>query len=281
MPYSILALVLAAAILDAVQHCLIKSGADPFARALAVAMAGGLIAAPLVMIVGLPDAAALPWLAGSVTFGTLYWIALGWAYQSGALAVVFPVSRGSGVMLTVLGSQVLVGERLGLGQATVLGAILAGLALVTFGMRPKDRVTLTTLIPSLCLGLVIGSFTLIDAMGVRVAGSALQYCLALYLGNAVAVGIFAVIRHGPRLARIPPDAVPGIVVSAGLSIAAYAMILFGFAHAPVALVAAVAEASIAFAALLGFVLLHEPARMSHSIGVLVIAAGVMMLRLGV
>ena len=52
-----------------------------------------------------------------------------------------------------------------------------------------------------------------------------------------------------------------------------------FAHAPVALVAAVAESSIAFAALLGFVLLREPVRVSQSIGVLVIAAGVMLLRL--
>ncbi len=281
MSYSILALVLAAAVLDALQHCLIKSGVDPFARALAVALAGGLIAAPAVMVVGLPDAAALPWLAASVVAGTLYWIALGWAYQSGALAVVFPLSRGLGVMLTAVGSHVLVGEKLSPGQAMVLCAILAGLALVTFGMRPKNRLTLTTLIPSLCLGIVIGTFTLIDVIGVRVSGSALQYCLALYLGNAVGVGIFAAIRHGPRLARIRPDALPGIIASAGLSIAAYAMILFGFAHAPAALVAAVAEASIAFAALLGFVLLREPTRVSHSIGVLVIAAGVVMLRLGV
>ena len=279
MSYSILALVLVAAVLDAVQHCLIKSGTDPFARSLAVALAGGLIAAPLVLVVGLPDAAALPWLAGSVVVGTLYWIALGWAYQSGALAVVFPLSRGCGVVLTVLGSHLLVGERLSLGQTTVLCAILAGLALVTFGSRPKDRLTRTALIPSLCLGVIIGSFTLVDVMGVRVAGSALQYCLILYLGNAVGVGLFAAIRHGPRLARIRPAAVPGIVSSACLSIAAYAMILFGFAHAPVALVAAVAESSIAFAALLGFVLLREPVRVSQSIGVLVIAAGVMLLRL--
>lgn len=281
MSFNILALVLLAALLDALQHGLIKSGADPFARSLAVAVAGGAIAAPLLVLTGLPAAAALPWLAASVVIGTLYWIALGWAYQTGALAFVFPLSRGAGVMLTAIGAHVLVGERLDAAAALLLGAILVGLALVTFSVRPAKGLGLSGLIPSACLAVIISTFTLIDALGVRAAGAAMPYCLVLYVGNACGIGAFALIRHRARLMRLPPAVLPGITLSAILSLTAYGLILYGFRHAPVALVAAVAETSIVFATLLGLLWLREPARMSHSLGVAVIAAGVVILRLGV
>lgn len=279
MTYTVLTVVLLAAFLDAFQHFLIKSGTDPFARAMAVAIAGGLVAVPFLIVTGLPNAAAFPWLAGSIALGTLYWIALGLAYRTGTLVAVFPLFRGCGVLLTAVGAHFLVGERLSDSQTLILAVILFGLLLVSAGLQPKGNLTVTAIAPCAFLAAITACFTLVDATGVRVSGSVMPYCLGLYLGNAIGVGLFALATQRQRLARLQPDVMPGIFLSAAMSLAAYVLILFGFAHAPVALVAALAELSIVFAAVLGVLMLGEPARFAPTLGVLVVAAGVAALRL--
>jgi drug/metabolite transporter (DMT)-like permease len=280
MPQLALFAVLIAALLDALQHYMIKSGTDPFARALGVAIAGGLIAAPALAVTGLPASAALPVLALSVMLGTLYWLTLGWAYQSGALAMVFPLSRGGGVILTALGGNLILGERLTTGQTFMLCLMVLGIYLVACAMRPKGQnLGRSDLVPTLFLTLIIAAFTLVDAVGVRLSGSALAYTLVLYLGNGLAVGLVALLRHSDRLARLPRGAWPGIALSALLSLISCALVLYGMLHGPVAVVAALAETSILFAAFLGILWLREPTTAGHSLGLTAIVIGVVLLRL--
>jgi drug/metabolite transporter (DMT)-like permease len=275
----VLAAVLSAAFLDALQHCLIKSGHDPFARALGVAVVGGVLALPLLFLTGLPAPASWPLLGLSIALGSLYWVTLGWAYHSGTLAMVFPLSRGSSVVLTALGGRFILQDRLTSTQGLMLVVMLLGLCLVAFSLRQKGRVSAGSLVPTACVALLTASFTLVDAAGVRLAGSATAYCLALYLGNALVVGGFAVVVHGNRLAGLPRAALPGLALSAVLSLLAYTLILFGLRHGPVAIVAALAETSIVFAALLGIFWLRERTSPSHSLGLTAIAAAVILLRL--
>ncbi len=281
MPYIVLAAVLSAAFLDALQHCLIKSGQDPFARALGVAVVGGVLALPLLFVTGLPAPASWPLLGLSITLGSLYWITLGWAYHSGTLAMVFPLSRGAGVVLTALGGRFILQDRLTSAQSLMLVVMLLGLCLVAFSLRPNGRPTPASLVPTACVAVLTASFTLVDAAGVRLAGSAAAYCLALYLGNALVVGAFALVVHGNRLAGLPRAALPGLAFSALLSLVAYVLILFGLQHGPVAIVAALAETSIIFAALLGIFWLRERTSPGHSLGLTAIAVAVLLLRLEV
>ena len=273
MNQTVLAAVLAAALIDATQHCLIKSGANPFVRALYVAMAGGVLAAPLLTVTGLPAAAAWPLLAVSITLGSLYWLTLGWAYRGAALALVFPLSRGTGVVLTALGGRFIFRDRLTQSQGLMLTLILVGIFLVILSLRTRSRSALAS---SLCLALLTAAFTLVDAAGVRLSGSPPAYCLTLYLGNALVVACFTLPR--PDL-RLPRAALPSIALSALFSLTAYALILYGLAHGPVAVVAALAETSIVFAALMGIFWLREGTTPRHALGLTVIALGVVLLRL--
>lgn len=277
----VLAMVLAAALLDAVQHTMIKSGQDPFARAIGVAVAGGILALPILAVTGLPAPASWPVLAVSVLWGSLYWLALGWAYQHGALAMVFPLSRGAGVVLTALGGHWLLGERLTTAQSQMLALMVAGLALVAFSLRPKgQKIRRTDLLPSAALAVIVAAFTLIDATGVRISGSALAYCMVIYIGNGVLVGLYGLLRYPTRLASLQRAAVPGIAVTALMSMTSYALVLYAMQHGPVAIVAALAETSILFAALIGIFWLRERMSPSYSVGLAAIAAGVILLRLG-
>jgi uncharacterized membrane protein len=281
MPYFIFAAVLTAAMLDAVQHSLIKSGHDPFARALAVAIAGGVLALPCLAYTGLPAPESWPLLIVSVSLGTLYWLALGLAYQGGTLAMVFPLSRGSAVVLTAIGGHVVLGDRLTTGQNQMLGLMVVGLCLVAFSLRPRGgALRRIDLLPTAGLALITSGFTLVDAAGVRLAGSSLAYCLAIYLGNAIGIGLYVSLRFRGRLATLPRAALPGIAASALMSVLSYALVLYAMQNGPVAIVAALAETSIVFAALLGIFWLREGTSPSHSAGLAAIAAGVILLRLG-
>jgi drug/metabolite transporter (DMT)-like permease len=64
------------------------------------------------------------------------------------------------------------------------------------------------------------------------------------------------------------------------SLGSYAIALWAMTRAPVALVAALRETSVLFAAVIGTVLLREPFGWQRAIGTLVVVAGVIALRFG-
>jgi drug/metabolite transporter (DMT)-like permease len=278
MTQFVLAVILAAAALDALQHSLIKATGDAVSMALIVAMMGGLVALPVLAATGLPDPAAYPWLVASVALGSLYWIVLGWAYQTHALAVVFPLSRGTAVLTTTLGAILFLGEVLTPGQWLTVLTVVAGLVMIATHTA-QGRMPLSALAPSLAVALVTSGFMLVDASGVRVSQSPAAYAAVLYLGNASGIGIYALLFQRRRLATFGPQMVIPALWVAGMSLLTYILILYAMTRAPVAVVAALAETSIVFAAAIGVLWLHEPARLGHLAGIAMVASGVVVLRL--
>ncbi|MBC2836392.1 EamA family transporter [Paragemmobacter straminiformis] len=280
MSHVVLLAVLAAALIDAVMHLLLKSERDCYAMSLLTGILGGGLGLVALCFTGLPDPAALPWLALSVLWGAGYWLMLGRAYDKGALGLVFPVARGGAVLLSTLVAAIFMAEHLSASALLVVLCILGGLALVTMNALPQG-LRLRGLGPTLGLAVVIAGYTVTDAVGVRLAGSATAYCAALYVGNAVVLSVFAARREGPRLRALGPAALPRGALMAGMSLTIYGLVLFALQQAPVALVAALAETSIVFAAGLGYLWLREPARAAHTLGVLVIAGSVGMMHFAV
>lgn len=276
----VFAAVLAAAVSESFLHCLIKGVRDSYAMALLVAILGGIAALPVLAVTGPPTPAAWPWLCASVALGVTYWLVLGWAYQTGRLNVVYPMSRGTAVLMTAAAAGPVLGERLSGGQTATLIVVLLGLGLVTLSAVRRD-LTMRALVPSLALALVTTAFMLVDASGARAAGSALAYCAVLYIGNSL--GILALSLWNPqlraRLSGLGRSAMPAGMAAAGLSIGGYCLILFGMRHAPVGLVAAVAETSIVFVAFLSQLWLREQVRIAHGLGIACVAVGVAALRL--
>ena len=278
MSQLVLAIVLCAAFLDSIQHLLIKASRDPATMSIMVAVLGGLVGLAVLAVTGLPDPAAYPWLAASVLVGCLYWIALGWAYHTSTLGLVFPLSRGSAVVLTTIGAVALMQEDLSRPQMLTVCAVVAGLVIVA-ATNARGNLPKVPVLPSLVVGTLIAAFTLIDAVGVRAAGSAIAYCAAIYIGNALGVGGYALLCQRRQLLSFGAGQTAMALGLAILSITIYTMILFALTKAPVALVAALAETSIVFAAFLGLFWLREPARVGRLAGVAIVASGVVILKL--
>ena len=91
--------VLVAAALHALWNTLAKGSADRFLSIMLVAIASGVISAPLLPFLPLPKPAAWSWLLASGVIHIGYFIYLARAYQSGDLAQVYPIARGTAPLL--------------------------------------------------------------------------------------------------------------------------------------------------------------------------------------
>jgi drug/metabolite transporter (DMT)-like permease len=93
------------------------------------------------------------------------------------------------------------------------------------------------------------------------------------------MGLYGLLRiERARLAGAFKDSWPIAVGGAALSVTAYAIAIWAMTVAPIALVAALRETSVLFAALLSTLLLREPWPAPRIAATLMVLAGVLLLR---
>ena len=279
--------VLFGALLHAGWNALIKSGQDKALDTALIHSIGFFFALPALLWVGLPAAAAWPYIAASTTIHLGYYIALAGAYKHGDLGLTYPVMRGSAPLLVALGSFALIGERLStlawVGVAVVCAGVLTlGLSRSALhaGSEAQRRRALRFAFANAA---IIALYTVVDGLGVRASGNALGYVAALFLFDGIPYLLLVLWQRGDqRGAALRYMAGRWKLASVGTlaSLGSYAIALWAMTRAPVAMVAALRETSVLFAALIGTLLLREPFGWQRAIGTLVVVAGVAALRFG-
>lgn len=279
--------VLFGALLHAAWNALIKSGADKALDTALVHSMGIFIAVPLVMITGLPPVAAWPYMATSLLIHIAYYIALAGAYKHGDLSLTYPVMRGCAPLLVAMGSATFIGEAI---SATAwAGVALLCVGVVTLGLsrsalRENDESRRNKALGfALANAAVIALYTVVDGIGVRVAGNALAYVATLFLFDGIPYMLLVLWRRpGQRRAGLAYMAGRWklALIGSAASLGSYGIALWAMTRAPVAVVAALRETSVLFAALIGTLFLREAFGWQRAAGTLIIVAGVMMLRLG-
>jgi phosphonate utilization associated putative membrane protein len=271
--------VLGGALLHASWNALVKSSADKALDMAVIHLIGSLVAVPLLLLVGLPTAASWPYIAASVTIHIGYYIALTGAYKHGELGLTYPLMRGTAPLLVALSASLTLGERLSpVAWAGVVGVSCGVLAL---GLSRQALDSPRAVKWALTNAVIIAVYTVVDALGARASGNALQYIAALVVLDGWPFALIVFARRGgavvwPYAARRWPVALVGSLASLG----SYGIALWAMTRAPVALVAALRETSVLFAALLGSWFLKEAFTLRRAVGTMTIVAGVMALRLG-
>jgi len=283
----VLAVLLGAA-LHAGWNALVKSSGDkPLDTALVHLMGAG-VALPLLLIMGLPGPAGLPYIAASLFIHVGYYIALAGAYQHGDLGLTYPIMRGFAPLLVALGSGSLIGEAPSLAAwAGVLG-ITTGVALVGLARPGEALHHRKALMFAFANAGIIAVYTVVDGLGVRAevaaGGSALRYVMLLFVLDGIAYPLLVWLKRGPEgrahILAYARSRWPLATLGGSASIGSYAIALWAMTRAPVASVAALRETSVLFAAVLGTVLLKERFGLQRAIGTAVIVAGVVALRIG-
>jgi drug/metabolite transporter (DMT)-like permease len=134
---------------------------------------------------------------------------------------------------------------------------------------------------ALANAVVIAVYTVVDALGARASGHPLQYVALLFALDGWPFGLIVLARRGWGVARpYAQRRAPLALLGASASLGSYGIALWAMTRAPVAMVAALRETSVLFAALFGTWLLKEAFTLRRAIGTAAIVAGVMALRLG-
>jgi drug/metabolite transporter (DMT)-like permease len=271
----VVAVVLLAAALHAGWNVVIRAGSDR-RRESALLLAGGtLIGIVVLPFLPVPPPAAWPYLVVSSVLNGVFFIMLAEAYAHGGVALAYPLMRGVAPMIALLGSWLLLGEALPMagwiGIATICGGV------VLLARRRGDAGEATAVRFALLNAVVIATYTVNDAVGVRIARTPLAYTLWLYPLSALPTLLWLSRKTSLRWPS-GREAVRGIA-GAGASIGAYSLVLWAFTQAPVAPVAALRETSILLGVVLARLLLGErPGRRGWS-GAAAIATGAAILRL--
>ena len=292
MPLSALGLVLLAALLHATWNLAAKrAGGDHRFSFIAAAMVtvGWL---PVVLWTGLGE--VLQWSAwvwacvvASAVLHLVYFIVLLHGYRVSDLTVVYPVARGSGPLLTVLGAALWLNEPLSLTGGTGALLVCAGVFVIAGGpgllRKAQEPAARARVLAGIRWGALTGAFiagyTLVDGYAVKVL---LVGPIVLdYLGNVLRLPFLApaALRDRAALVQAWRTQWRHALVVAALGPLAYVLVLYAVKMAPLSHVAPARELSMLFAALLGGQLLGEGDRWLRLAGAACIAAGVVTLAL--
>jgi drug/metabolite transporter (DMT)-like permease len=275
MTSAVFAAVLFAALMHAAWNALIKSGQRKDLDTALMRLTGALIALPLLLVFGIPSAPSWPYLIASVLIHTAYYWALSSAYTHGDLSLTYPIMRGAAPVLTAMATLLWPGEPLTMAGLASIIAVSAGVLVLGLAARSANARAVWL---ALTNAAIIAFYTLVDALGARASGNPIQYVLALVALEGWPYGLWMLARErGAFLAHARVEW-PRATGGALASITSYGITLWAMTLAPVAMVAALREVSVLFAAIIAAMFLREPFTRGRLIGALLVVTGVMGLR---
>ena len=271
--------VLVAALLHAGWNSLVKVGSDPFSTICVTTLVQVAIAVPVLVFVPVPAVDAIPWIVASAVIHTCYKVFLANAYDNADLSQAYPLARGTAPIAVFLVTVLFFGAAFDHFETVAILSISTGVVLLAFkGQygRPMNRRSAGYVIGT---AVMIASYTVVDGIGARIAGTASGYIMWMVIGDGIGLLAFASLVRGR-------SAVPALLpvwrtgfASGAMSLGSYWIAVWAFTVAPIALVAALRETSILFATVIAAFLIREPvgAWRWFSIGLIVI--GVVLMRL--
>lgn len=213
-------------------------------------------------------------------FEVVYFLLLQRGYRDGDVSLVYPLARGTGPTLSVLGSIVILGERPSPIALVGVVVIVAGIAVIsTAGSRSGTRAPLSSVLYGLGVGVMIACFTVWDGWAV----GTLELPPIGYFWMAIVVQalLFTPLAMRGRNVRATLRAHPvAITAIALLGPASYMLALTAIQLSSVSLVAPAREVSVVLVALGGAIFFGEKHVVQRVIGSVVVVSGVALLALG-
>ena len=278
MSFDVIALVLFGALLHATWNAIIKAGTDKSLDAALVSAGGAVAALPLLPFLPLPASAAWPFIGASAILQFAYFQLVAAAYRAGDIGLVYPLMRGVAPLIIVSTSSFILKETLSGGALIGTMTICAGILTLAFEARKGSR---RAIVLALANAAVIATYTYVDGIGARISGNSISYTLWMSLLPPVLLFAWAISQRGVNAdaAHIRYNWWRGLIGGGG-SIISYGLALWAMTKAPVAMVAALRETSILFALVISVVVLKERSSIWRYVAGAIIAAGVLVLRLG-
>ena len=259
---------------------MLKVKLEPLTTISLISTACGLVVLPFAFFVDIPELAAWPFIGMSLALHLVYYVALAEAYRFGDLSQVYPIARGTAPLITAVGGVLWLGEPLGL--TGWLGVMLLGAGIIALSLRRRsgglDQFHGRSVAFALLTAVTIAAYTLVDGTGARIGPSPAPYIVWLFLLDGLMMAIFGMVRMPTAMIQGVKSSWHLVLAGGALSTAAYAIAIWAMTVAPIALVAALRETSVLFAALIGIVFLREPVYALRIVAGCIVLAGIVLLR---
>ncbi len=257
MSIEVAGLVLVAAAFHAIWNALIKIRGDRVIVMMLVTLAGSIFSLLVAPFVDAPVPESWGFLAATILLHTAYHFFLPIAYDHGDLGQVYPIARGSAPLLVAVGALVFTGETLM--PRALLGTLClaCGVMALTFeresGVWKKPK----PVIYALLTGVLIASYTVVDGMGARQAGSAIGFAVWLTIGDGFLTFLIVYIWKGRDALAVARRNLGTGMVGGILQVGGYWIIVWALAVAPMAMVSSLRETSVLIAAVISTFILKE------------------------
>lgn len=280
MSLTVMLIVLLAAILHASWNFLVKRTEDKHLSMTAVVMGHIPIAIVVLIFVPFPDPNSWRWIAIGSLLHVGYQLFLAMSYKVGDLTQVYPLARGIAPMLVTIVSIFFLGLKLLPNELLGIITIVVGIISLVFVRHNNGLRNVRATSYALITGCFIAAYSLVDGLGAREAGTALGFYACLSIVNGLIYATAINIAKPGTLLRVVKSEWKLTLTGGGASFLAYALVIWSFTQAPIALVTALRETSIIIALLLGTVFLKERFDKAKVIATLMTVIGVILLRVG-
>jgi len=253
-------LCLASALTVAVTNVMVKRGGDVLTTRAIVALVMALTVLPIAPFVPAPPPETWWLIALSMVVHWFYQFCAIRALHRGALSLVFPVMRGLGPLATAALAAVLLHEKLALWQ--VAGLVLASLSILVFALptgatHEARRLDRAAMFWAMMTAVGVGLYAVADTKAARAMPTPFTFIVWLFLIDWIGVTlVLAWQRRGRVVASLRPEMRNGVIGGIAGSVS-YGMAIYAYTLTDAAMVTALRETSVVFAAGFGAWLLKE------------------------
>lgn len=270
--------VIGAALLHASWNALVKGGADKTLGISAVIIGHVPFALICIPFVPSPAPESYPYLFAGMALHTGYQFFLMQSYKLGDLTQVYPIARGSAPLLVALVSVLFL--QVSLSQMEILAVVIIGIGILSLGLVRKQDGERNphAAILAMVTGCFIASYSLVDGLGARLAGTSVGFYSWLCIANAIILSVYVAKVKPVIFKQLVTTHLSLFLVGGGASFTAYAIVTWAFTQAPIALVTALRETSIVFALLIGVFFLKERIDLVKVFSTMTTLVGALLLR---
>jgi uncharacterized membrane protein len=189
----VLACVMCAAILHAGWNAVLRGGGDRLWSMTLMMIAVACVTAVAAVFVPWPGAASWPYVIASAVIHTGYNLSLVRTYRVGDLGQTYPISRGSSPVLVALGAMIFAHEPINIVPA--IGIMLVSAGIISLAFQGKG-LRADFLPAAFTTGVLIGAYTVVDGIGVRLAGSSVAYTNSMFLLWSITMPLIYYLMRG-------------------------------------------------------------------------------------
>ena len=253
-----------AAVLHAGWNILLKTAGDPLRTATVGMAAVSVVLVPVALGCWLaldrPAVPPLVWGIGLVSgiLEATYFVTLTAGYERGEMSVVYPLARGTALVLAVVIGVVILGERLAPLAMAGVALLVAGLLVVQrpWRLAAQGRRDRSAAGFALVTGIVIAAYTALDRTAVTQTPPWLYAAILWPITAVMLIGVDRV-RTRTTTRPIPPLDRRTAVIGGFATFGAYGFVLAALSRAPLAIVAPLRESAVVIISAWGVLRLRE------------------------